>query len=112
MQNISEKLITLSNDKLKEFVMKLIPTVSEEKILGITTNELKNYAKVLINSGEYKSFIKVLPHYYFEENQLHAFIISELSDFEEAILELERFLPYIDNWATCDQLILKSIKKY
>ena len=69
-------------------------------------------AKELLKSGEYKDFLEDLPHKYFEENQLHAFIISGIKDLRECMEELEKFLPYVDNWATCDQMSPKIFKKH
>lgn len=87
----------------KNFNSRLIPTVCEDEIIGVRTPELRKMAKSL-DKGTAEQFLKDLPHGFFEENQLHAFIISEIKDFDRCVSELERFLPYIDNWATCDQL--------
>ena len=84
--------------------IRIIPTVDPESVIGVRTPELKSMAKEILKSGEYKDFLKDLPHEYFEENQLHAFIISGMKDLDECMEELEIFLPYVDNWATCDQL--------
>ena len=100
---ISERLFALRDLDYKNFNSKLIPTVCEDKILGVRTPALRKMAKNL-DKGKAEQFLKGLPHEYFEENQLHAFIISEIKDFDRCVSELERFLPYIDNWATCDQL--------
>lgn len=94
----------------KNFNSKLIPTVCEDKILGVRTPELRKMAKSL-DKDTAEQFLKDLPHEYFEENQLHAFIISEIKDFDRCVSELERFLPYIDNWATCDQLSPRVFRK-
>ena len=106
-----EILLNLSNNSLKDFQKKLIPTIDEDTILGIYTNDLKDYAKSLFKDNDYQSFLSNLPHQYFEENQLHAFIINLIKDYDECLNYLNLFLPYIDNWATCDQLKPNVLKK-
>lgn len=99
------------DQRLKDFNAKLIPNIDKERVIGITVPKLKAFAKLLYKENNYKDFINELPHYYLEENHLHAFIIAEIKDFEECVLQLERFLPYIDNWATCDSLKPMVFKK-
>ena len=114
---IREELFKLQDVKYGEFQKKLIPTVDPEKIIGIRTPELRKLAKRLYKEAKaseplvIEAFLATLPHEYFDENQLHAFIISEEKDFDKCIEEVEAFLPYIDNWATCDQLSPKVFKK-
>ena len=91
--------------------VKIIPTIEPSSIIGVRTPELKAMAKEILKSGDYEDFLKDLPHKYFEENQLHAFIISGMKDADECFEELEKFLPYVDNWATCDQMSPKVFKK-
>ena len=109
---IRNRLTAMSDTKFREFQKSLIPTVSGGSILGVRTPELRGYARELYGSGEYVKFIHDLPHRYFEENQLHAFIISLMKDYGPCISELEKFLPFVDNWATCDQLSPKVFKKH
>ncbi len=109
--NIEKRLFELRDIKFRDFNARLIPNIDKETVIGVKTPQLKQLAREVYKSGEYKGFISVLPHKCFEENQLHAFIISQIADFDMAIYELERFLPYVDNWATCDQLIMKAIAK-
>jgi 3-methyladenine DNA glycosylase AlkD len=92
--------------------IKIIPTAEPETVIGVRTPALKAMAKEILNSGEYKGFLEELPHKYFEENQLQAFIISGIKDLNECIGALEKFLPYVDNWATCDQMSPKIFKKH
>ncbi len=109
---VREKLLSLSDASLGSFNARLIPTVDSKRILGIATPKLKALAKELLRkNGGAESFLSKLPHFYFEEDQLHAFLISEIRDIDSAISSLETFLPYIDNWATCDQLIPKVFAK-
>lgn len=102
----------MQDAKYRDFQAKLMPTVNPEKMIGVRTPELRKLAKQLIKSGDAAEFISELPHEYFDENQLHAFIISEMKNYEECIDEVNRFLPYVDNWATCDQLSPKVFKKH
>ena len=110
-KEIRQALFLMKDEAYREFQAKLIPTIAPETIIGIRTPELRAYAKQLIKQGDADEFLAALPHEYFDENQLHAFILSELKDFERCIAEVGRFLPYVDNWATCDQLSPKAFKK-
>ena len=106
------KMYELQDLKYRDMQIKIIPTVEPESVIGVRTPELRAMAKELLKSGEYKDFLEDLPHKYFEENQLHAFIISGIKDLRECMEELEKFLPYVDNWATCDQMSPKIFKKH
>ena len=110
MKSIIDKLFKLQDKKYQEIQFKIIPNIDNSTIIGVRTPEIKKLAKELIK-GDYKSFLEELPHKYFDENQLHAFIISEIKDYDECINYINKFLPYIDNWATCDTLIPKVFKK-
>ena len=109
--SIKEELFNLQDKKYGEFQVKLIPTVDPKSIIGVRTPELRELAKELAKENNYMSFLSELPHKYFDENQLHAFIISEIKDYDKCIEEVNRFLPYVDNWATCDQMSPKIFKK-
>ena len=112
LNEIRTELFKMQDMDYRDFNSKLIPTVDKESMIGIRTPELRKYAKQLGKSSEVKEFLQDLPHKYFDENQLHAFIISEIKDFKNCIDEINIFLPYIDNWATCDQLSPKVFKKH
>ena len=109
---IKKHLYELKETDYKEFMAKLIPTVDPESVLGIRTPALRNYAKDLAKRDDIDVFLHSLPHELFDENQLHAFILSELKDYDRCIKEVDNFLPYVDNWATCDQLSPKVFKKH
>ena len=111
MEDIRTALLSMQDTAYRDFQAKLIPEVDADFFIGIRTPALRSYAKELIKAGNTEEFISELPHAYFDENQLHAFIISELKSYDEAIEQTERFLPYIDNWATCDQLRPKAFKR-
>ena len=105
---IQKKLISMSEEKYREFSSKLMPTVEKSNVIGIRTPILRRYAKELEN---YDAFLNDLPHKYFEENNLHAFLIERERDFDKCVELLDSFLPYIDNWATCDSMKPKVLKK-
>ena len=105
-------LYDLQELKYRDMQIKIIPTIDPESVIGVRTPELKSMAKDILKSGNYKSFLGELPHKYFEENQLQAFIVSGIKDLKECMGELEKFLPYVDNWATCDQMSPKIFKKH
>ncbi len=109
---IKKELFLLRDEDYKAFQSKLIPTVAPDTIIGVRTPALRQYAKQLYKNADYAKFLVDLPHTYFDENQLHAFIISCMCDFGECVNELERFLPFIDNWATYDQLSPKVFGKH
>ena len=106
-QEIEKRLLSLKDDKYRTFEKNLIPGI-ETEFIGVRTPELKALAKEI---GYDETFLSCLPHRYFEEDQLQAFIISNIRDYDLAIRETERFLPYINNWATCDQLTVRCFKK-
>ncbi len=110
--NIKDELFKLQDIKYRDFQAKLIPTVKIDNIIGVRTPDLRNLAKKLVKTNNYLPFINELPHKYFDENQLHAFILSELKDYDECMTYINEFLPYVDNWATCDQLLPKALKKH
>ena len=110
--DIATQLFALQDKTYAGFQSKLIPTIPRETIIGVRTPELRKMAKQVSKTPAAQEFMQTLPHRYFDENQLHAFILSEEKDFDACIAELERFLPYVDNWATCDQLSPKCFKKH
>lgn len=112
MEEIRDELYSLRDEKYGEFQAKLIPTVDPESIIGVRTPELRKLAKKMVKREEIGEFLGALPHQCFDENQLHAFIVSEMKDFAVCLKEVDRFLPYVDNWATCDQMSPKVFKKH
>lgn len=109
---IKEELFRLQDEKYRSFQSKLIPTISLESVIGVRTPELRKFAKQMVKRDNIGDFLSALPHKYFEENQLHAFIISEIKDYPHCMEELCVFLPYVNNWATCDQMSPKIFKKH
>ncbi len=110
--NICSKLFELQDLKYQKMQTTIIPTVDASSIIGVRTPELRKLAKEFARREEAQDFLNDLPHRYFEENQLHAFIISEIKEYEICVEELNRFLPFVDNWATCDQMSPKIFKKH
>lgn len=111
MTGIEERLFALQDEKYRDFQIKLMPTVDPETVIGVRTPELRKLAKELLKRGDYDTFLNVLPHDHFDENQLHAFILSGIKDYDRCLAGVCAFLPYIDNWATCDQLSPKVFGK-
>jgi 3-methyladenine DNA glycosylase AlkD len=109
---LQQELFQLQDKQYAAFQSKLLPSIDPKTIIGVRTPLLRTYAKKVANMDIVHPFLAELPHQYFDENQLHAFILSGKKDFDRCLEEVERFLPYIDNWATCDQLSPKIFKKH
>lgn len=101
MTDIQKRLFTLQDVSYRDFQRQLIPNIGPQSIIGVRTPVLRKLAK---EQEEPEAFLTQLPHRYFEENQLHSFLISAGEDFPAVIAAVDGFLPYVDNWATCDQL--------
>lgn len=108
MHKIISDLFGMRDEKFAKFNASLIPTTDAKNVIGVRTPDLRKYAKTISSPDK---FLSELPHKYFEENQIHAFILSDIRDFEKCINLVDAFLPYVDNWATCDQLIPKIFAK-
>ena len=109
---VQGKLFELQDLNYRDFHAKLMPTVYKERVIGVRTPALRKFAKEFGKTKEAEEFLKQLPHEYYEEDNLHGFLIAGMKDFDRCIEELERFLPYVDNWATCDLLSPKIFKKH
>ena len=108
---IVAELFRMQDKDYARMQAKIIPTMAADRIIGVRTPLLRTFAKSLCKDGNVDEFLSCLPHQYFDEDQLHAFVISLEKDFDKCIDEVDAFLPYIDNWATCDQLSPKVFKK-
>lgn len=112
---MNEQILTILNnlkdEEYKEFISKLIPNINSENIIGVRTPSLRALAKRLKGDENIKKFLSILPHKYLEENSLHAYLIEQIKDYDLCVKEVNKFLPYIDNWATCDTLRPKCFKK-
>ena len=109
---IRTELFRLQDIRYRDFQSRLIPTVSPGSFIGVRTPELRKLAKQMGRRDDIGVFLNELPHAFFDENQLHAFLISGMKDYAECLAATEKFLPYIDNWATCDQMSPKVFKKH
>lgn len=114
MQEITTQLFIMQDNEYKEFHGRLMPTVNPDTILGIRVPILRKFSNQLAKSlskEKLLEFMNELPHKYYEENNIHAFLIEKIKDFNECIVALEKFLPFVDNWATCDMMNPKILKK-
>ena len=107
---IQEKLFEYQDLGYREFNSKLIPNIDKETMIGVRIPDIRKIEKSL-STEEKKEFLLKLPHKYFEENMLHGIIISNMKDYDKVIINLEKFLPYVDNWAVCDSISPKILKK-
>ena len=109
---VRSQLLTMADSEYKAFQSKLIPTVNPDKVIGIRTPLLRKYAKALAKQPEQmEEFFQGLPHFYYEENNLHGFLLETIKDYELCIQKLEQFLPFVDNWATCDGTAPKVLRQ-
>jgi len=111
-EEIRRRLFELQDLKYKEFACKLMPTVNPETVIGVRTPALRKLARELAKTPEAAEFLQILPHAYYEENNLHGFLIETIRDYEDTTRAIDAFLPYIDNWATCDLISPKILKKH
>lgn len=112
MTDIQNRLASLADPEFRSFHIKLIPTVKPERVLGVRTPAVRALAKEIMSEpDDCRAFLDDLPHGFYDEDQLHAVIISGMRDTCQVMAELEKFLPYVDNWATCDILSPSCFKK-
>ena len=111
-KEIRDELFRLQDTKYRDFQVKLIPGKTADDMIGVRTPDLRKYAKQLAKRQDVNDFLNTLPHQYFDEDQLHAFILCEMKDYDQCIEKVSAFLPYVDNWATCDQMSPKIFKKH
>ena len=110
-KEIRKLLMEQQDTKFRDFQSGLIPGEGGMNMIGVRTPALRSLAKALVKKDDIGDFLSDLPHEIFEENQLHAFIISEVKDYDLCLEEVNRFLPYVNNWATCDQMNPKVFGK-
>ena len=101
---IRAQLFALQDKEYQVFYSRLMPTLPPETVIGVRVPLLRKLAKQLADTPEAEAFLQELPHFYCEENALHAFLLEPVRDYGIALAATERFLPYVDNWATCDSL--------
>ncbi len=112
IHEIHDHLAHCQDLKYRDFMIRLIPSVRPESVLGVRTPDLRRLAGQLLHREDRDVFLSALPHTLFEENQLHAFMISGMKEYTECLIQLEKFLPYVDNWATCDQMSPRVFRKH
>lgn len=105
---LEDALQPLADESNRAFLIRLLPTVEEDTILGVRTPDLRQFAREMPHPEE---FLRELPHKTFEENQIHSFLLAKDRDFDRALAKVEAFLPFVDNWATCDQLRLPVFRR-
>ena len=110
MTEIQRRLFALQDEGYRDFHAALIPTVDKGLVIGVRSPALRALAKEL-KGTEVAAFMEELPHRYYEENNLHAALIGHIRDFEPCLAAVERFLPWVDNWATCDRMNPKALAK-
>lgn len=111
-KKVQDRLWELQDLKYRAFSSKLMPTVDPETVIGVRTPELRKFAKAFAKMPEAEEFLQILPHKYYEENNLHGFLIENMRDYAQVIAALDVFLPYVDNWATCDLMRPKVFQKH
>lgn len=111
MMDIQKCLFELADEKYADFQAKLTPGVNRELFIGVRVPQLRKFAKEIFRSDQYRDFIKELPHKYYDENMLHGLILAEIREYDRCIAEVDRFLPFVDNWAVCDIMSPKCFKK-
>lgn len=110
--DVKAKLFELQDFKYREFHSSLIPTVSKDNIIGVRVPAIRKLAKEIAKDGSARKFISDLPHQYYDENMLHGILIGEIAKTPaEALALIDQFLPYVDNWAVCDSMPAKILKK-
>ena len=102
----------MRDEGYRDFHSRLMPTVDKEKIIGVRTPDLRKYAKSIFGTAVANEFMSALPHTDYEENNLHAFLIEQIKDFDECVTALDSFLLFVDNWATCDMMSPKILGEY
>ena len=108
VKEIQSRLFEMQDLGYKDFHVKLMPGINPDTVIGVRTPALRAFAKEVFKGGDYDEFIGTLPHKYYDEMNLHGFIICEIKDYEKVVCEIDRFLPYVNNWATCDLISPKK----
>lgn len=111
-KEVQEALFGMQDLQYRDFHSKLIPNVEKEAVIGVRTPDLRRFAKQFGKKPEAWEFLQILPHRYYEENNLHGFLIEGMKDYDMCIGYLERFLPCVDNWATCDMVSPKVLQSH
>lgn len=108
---IRRDLFAMQDTAYRDFHSALIPSVDPQRVIGVRIPLLRKYARAMRKTQDAADYLSLLPHDYYEEYNLHGFLLEAIPDFDRTVYELNRFLPYVDNWATCDTVSPKSLKK-
>lgn len=122
---ILDELLKLQDTAYADFQAKLTPGIPRERFIGVRIPELRKLAKILWKEAarqkkeggkseladEIEQFMRDLPHRYYDEDMLHGLFIEQLKNYDECVKQLQIFLPYVDNWAVCDIMSPKILKK-
>ena len=111
-EKVRGRLFAMQDKQYQAFQQKLLPSLPPERVIGVRTPALRQYARQLAGSGEAAAFLAAAPHRYYEENNLHAFLLERERDFSAALAGVEAFLPYVDNWATCDMCSPRAFARH
>ena len=109
---VRQRVEALADESNADFLSRLLPGIEPETVLGVRMPALRALAKELRGTEEAAAFLAALPHRYLDENNLHALLINDIAGYEDALAAIDAFLPYVDNWATCDALRPKAVKKH
>ena len=112
IENVQADLFAIQDLAYRDFQAKLMPGYDKERIIGVRTPVLRKFAREFAKDSAASEFLKELPHKYYEENNLHGLLIEQIKAYPSCIAALDRFLPYIDNWATCDMIALRTVKNH
>lgn len=112
MSAVTQRLFSLADEEYRQFQTPLLPSVDPERIIGVRTPVLRKLAKAMADTAEAEAFLRDLPHTYYEENNLHAFLVEQINDYDACVAAIDAFLPYVDNWSTCDGWSPKVFRKH
>lgn len=112
MTDIQKRLLALQDESYRDFQRKLIPNVCPSAIIGVRIPTLRKLAKELAGTSSANTFLSLLPHTYYEENLLHAFLLEQIKNFDICVSALDVFLPFVDNWSVCDSMNPKILGKH
>ena len=112
IENLEKELFEMQDLKYRDFHSRLLPGIDKETIIGIRTPMLRKFTKEYAKTPEADLFMQELPHRYYEENNMHMMIASWIKDYEKCLAQVKRFLPYVNNWATCDLPAPKAFAKH
>ena len=112
LTDVQQRLFSQRDHRYRKFQCRLMPTVPVETVIGVRTPLLRAYAKELFKTPQADAFLQCLPHHYYEEDNLHAYLLEQISSYSRLIAEVDRFLPFINNWATCDGLSTRIFRKH